>query len=58
MTGCVDFDASMSIRYESICETNAESQKFEIAKISVKISELRKNDLHDIKVGCRLSTEY
>ena len=35
LTGCVDFDPSMNIRYGATCEINAESQKFEISDILV-----------------------
>jgi hypothetical protein len=33
LTGCVDFDTSMNIRYRGIYEINANSQKFGISDI-------------------------
>ena len=38
LTGCVDFDTSMNIRYGATCEINTESQKFEISDILIYIS--------------------
>ena len=35
LTGCVDFDTSMNIRYGATCEINTKSQKFEISDILI-----------------------
>ena len=43
LTGCVDFDTSMNIRYGGIFEINTESQKFEISDIFIYISITEKN---------------
>ena len=43
LTGCVNFDASMNIRYRGISEINTESQKVEISDIFIYISITEKN---------------
>ena len=43
LTGCVDFDTSMNIRYGGISEINTESQKVEISDIFIYISITEKN---------------
>ena len=35
LTGCVDIDTSMNIRYRATCEIDTESEKFEISDILI-----------------------
>ena len=53
LTGCVDFDTSMNIRYGATCEIDTESQKFEISDILIYISITEKN----VKISRKLKVE-
>ena len=54
LTGCVDFDTSMNIRYGATCEINMESQKFEISDILIYISVTEKKK---VKISRKLTVE-
>ena len=43
LTGYVEFDKSINIRYAAICEIDTESQKFKISIILIYISIAEKN---------------